>query len=91
MLVSQGGERFACRFVGATPVLDDEGEYLPGTRRREVEAWLAAHAPGGTRYLILDDIETEFRPDCCRLHPVDGAIGLTADDVEVVVARLREP
>lgn len=91
MLVAQGGGRYAQRFVGATPVLDDGSGYKPGTRQRETEAWLAEHAPGSIRHLILDDIETEFSPDCPCLYLVDGATGLTAKDVDAVVARLRDP
>lgn len=91
MLTARGHERFAHRLISVTPDLSDESEYVPGTRQIEIEAWLAANALVGTRYLILDDIEGEFRPDCRSLHLVDGTIGLTASDVEAIVARLGEP
>ena len=89
MLRAQGGERFAARFVGTTPILEDDREYVRGVRQREIEAWLETNASQGRHHLILDDIESYFQADCARLFLVDGATGLTRDDVESVVAKMN--
>ena len=89
MLRAQGGEHFAERFVGTTPMLEDGREYVPGVRQREVEAWLEANASEGRKYLILDDIDSYFDADCAQLFLVNGATGLTQDDVESVVAKMN--
>jgi len=84
LLIAHGGERFASRFIGVTPIMESATDYVPGMRQREIESWLAANEAGQQRYVILDDIEEYFDSACKNLYLVDGVTGLTEDDVESV-------
>lgn len=89
LLKEQGGERFAARFVGVTPILEGATNYLPGIRQREVESWLVENRVENEPYIILDDIEEYFDSTCKNLYLVDGATGLTDDDVEAIAMWLH--
>ncbi|WP_369600494.1 HAD domain-containing protein [Hahella sp. SMD15-11] len=75
--------------VGMTPELEDTG---PGTRQREVEAWLRRHAPGA-EWIALDDQEALYQPNCSNLilcHPDKGLDSATlARVIEYVEERLN--
>lgn len=88
LLSANGGGQFKHRFVGVTPTLEG-ADYIPGVRQREIESWLANHAPQNAPYIILDDIEDYFDSNCRNLYLVDGSIGLTESDVEAVGLWLR--
>jgi hypothetical protein len=83
LLMSHGGERFASRFIGVTPVMESATDYVPGISQREIESWLIGSA-GQEPYIILDDIEECFDSTCKNLYLVDGATGLTDDDVDAI-------
>lgn len=83
-LSAQGGQRYAKRFVGVTPVLETSYEYIPGIRQKEIETWLQQNDLANCPYLILDDIESYFDSNCRNLYLVDGATGLTEEDIESI-------
>lgn len=89
LLSAHGGEGFSKRFVGVTPILESTSDYVPGIRQREIEAWLANNVPENTPYVILDDIEEYFDSSCANLYLVDGVIGLTNNDVDMIALWLR--
>lgn len=89
LLVAHGGERFADRFIGITPILESTSAYMPGIRQREIESWLSNNVPENTPYLILDDIEEYFDSSCKNLYLVDGVTGLTENDVEMIALWLH--
>jgi hypothetical protein len=84
LLANNGGERFASRFIGVTPIMENATEYVPGIRQREIESWLVANNAEQVPYIILDDIEEYFDSTCKNLYLVDGVTGLTADDVDAI-------
>ncbi|WP_426164179.1 HAD domain-containing protein [Pseudoduganella sp. R-32] len=89
LLKAQGGDRFAARFVGVTPILEGTANYVPGIRQREVETWLAENKVEHEPYIILDDIEEYFNSTCKNLYLVDGVTGLTDDDVKAIALWLK--
>ncbi len=60
-----------------------------GQRQDECLAWLDAAGKAGVPWLALDDYEEYFWPGCERLYRVNHETGLTEEDVEAVVDRLR--
>ncbi len=84
LLAAHGGEPFRDRFLDVTPIMENDVDYVPGIRQREVEAWLESNMPAHTSYIILDDIEEYFDASCRNLYLVDGATGLTDRDVEMI-------
>lgn len=78
LLRAHGGECYAPRFIGVTPIMECATEYVPGIRQREIESWLATNGASQKSYLILDDIEEYFDFTCKNLYLVDGVTGLTA-------------
>lgn len=86
-LTAGGGERFAARFIGVTPIMDSPDDYVPGIRQREIEAWLAAHHAADQPYVIVDDMEAYFDVSCKHLYLVDATTGLTPADADRIVAR----
>ena len=84
LLRAHGGERYASRFIGVTPIMESATEFVPGIRQREIEAWLTTNGASQKSYLILDDIEEYFDSTCKNLYLVDGVTGLTAGDVDSV-------
>tara|TARA_B100001105_G_C22393952_1_gene445766 strand:+ start:1035 stop:1640 length:606 start_codon:yes stop_codon:yes gene_type:complete len=83
----------AARIVGTTPDLFRPGlQYTRGLRQRELEAWVAEHAPGA-RWLGLDDRAAYYDEDCETVllvrHADDGGMGLQHEDLIELVARLR--
>lgn len=89
LLSLNGGESFRDRFVGVTPSLENDAEYIPGVRQREIELWLSQNEHSDTPYFILDDIADYFDSDCKNLYLVDGTTGLTDHDVEKLSLWLR--
>jgi hypothetical protein len=85
LLMAHGGERFASRFIGVTPIMESPTDYVPGIRQREIESWLIENAAEQGPYVILDDIEEYFDSTCKNLYLVDGVTGLTKDDVDAIV------
>lgn len=86
-LTAGGGERFAARLIGTTPVMDSPDDYVPGIRQREIEAWLAENHATDHPYVIVDDMEAYFDLSCENLYLVDAATGLTPADVDNIIAR----
>ncbi|MQA40349.1 HAD domain-containing protein [Rugamonas aquatica] len=84
LLMARGGERFASRFIGVTPIMESATDYVPGIRQREIESWLMDNAVEQEPYIILDDIEEYFDSTCKNLYLVDGVTGLTDDDVDAI-------
>ena len=60
----------AARIIDITPFLLPVNPQLAGSRQREIEAWMAEHAPAGT-WLAVDDIALYFETDCPHLFLVD--------------------
>jgi len=84
LLRAHGGERYASRFIGVTPIMESATDYVPGIRQREIESWLATNGASQESYVILDDIEEYFDFTCKNLYLVDGVTGLTENDVESI-------
>lgn len=84
LLMAHGGERFASRFIGVTPIMESATDYVPGIRQREIESWLIDNAAEQEPYVILDDIQEYFDSTCKNLYLVDGVTGLTDDDVDAI-------
>jgi 8-oxo-dGTP pyrophosphatase MutT (NUDIX family) len=83
----------AARIVGATPDLFRPGlHHTRGLRQRELEAWVAEHAPGAP-WLGLEDSAHHYDEDCESVllvrHADDGGIGLQNEDLIDLVGRLR--
>lgn len=83
----------AVRIIGTTPDLFRPGlENARGLRQRELEAWVAEHAPGA-RWLGLEDRAAYYDEDCKTVllvrHADDGGIGLQYEHLFELVARLR--
>lgn len=83
-----GGEDLRSRFIGATPdrVVEKEA-YVAGpvhAREKECQIWIEGNTPGRS-WLALDDQASGFAV-IGRLYLVDGMTGLTAADVEAIVA-----
>lgn len=83
----------ARRIIGVTPNLfREESRYTRGLRQRELEAWVAEHAPD-VPWLALDDRFAEFDDECPGLLLVpnsqDGGIGLQFEHLEELERRLR--
>jgi 8-oxo-dGTP pyrophosphatase MutT (NUDIX family) len=83
----------AARIIGTTPDFYKPGlEYTRGLRQRELEAWVAEHAPGAL-WLGLEDRAAYYDEDCETVllvrHADDGGIGLQHEDLIDLVARLR--
>lgn len=89
LLAAHGGELFADRFLGITPILESACDFMPGIRQREIESWLSKNVPENTSYLILDDIEEYFDSSCKNLYLVDGVTGLTENDIDMIALWLR--
>lgn len=81
-----GGEDLAHRFIGSTPILDDEGIY--GRRDIEIERWVAANNYTGP-WIALDDMETLFNGGNNNLHLVNPDTGLTDEDVSDIAVKIR--
>ena len=90
-LTAGGGERFAARLLGTTPVMDSPDDYVPGIRQREIESWLAQHHATQQPYVIVDDMEAFFDLSCKNLYLVDAATGLTQADADSIIARCLAP
>jgi len=60
----------AARIIDVTPFLLPVNPQLAGSRQREIEAWMADHAPGGA-WLAVDDIPLYFEIGCPHLFLVD--------------------
>lgn len=84
ILATHGGERFTARFIGATPILESENDYVPGIRQREIESWLVDNDAVHARHIVLDDIEEYFDSSCSNLYLVDGVTGLTGKDADLI-------
>ena len=63
----------AARIIGVTPHLPPPPDARRGSRQREIETWMAQHAPGGD-WLAVDDIAHYFDIDCPHLFLVDEDI-----------------
>lgn len=84
-----GGEDLAHRFLGCTPVIKPE-DGRDDYRRREIEclAWLDSNQRPA-HWLALDDIAYWFSFPCPNLYLVNYQTGLTAEDVAMIIARLK--
>lgn len=81
-----GGEDLASRFIGCTPELDCDDDYLH--RRLECEAWLADNDREGGPWLALDDMALLMGlGESLNVYIVDHRHGLREHDVEAVAAR----
>lgn len=85
------------RVVGVTPhhiQLDSrsapDGLYLYH-RHWEIEAWLRVNRPPGTPWVALDDRPHLFRPFLKSLLETYSRTGLTADDLQELHRRLKQP
>jgi len=91
LVTAGGGEYLASRFVGATPdvLRNASGDTY---RNREVEclAWLCGNGQSSREWIAVDDVASGFSFPQPRLVLIDPAMGLTANDVDRVLARLRE-
>lgn len=91
LVTAGGGEHLASRFVGATPdvLRNASGDTY---RNREVEclAWLCGNGQSSREWIAVDDVASGFSFPQPRLVLIDPAMGLTANDVDRVLARLRE-
>lgn len=81
--------KYKSRFIGMTPVLEDEHNYVPGIRQTEIEAYLTHNNMHSCSYIVLDDIEEYFHKNYKNLYLVDGVQGLTQDDVEMLPIWLK--
>jgi hypothetical protein len=63
----------AARIIGVTPHLPPPPHARRGSRQREIESWMAQHAPDGA-WLAVDDIALYFDIDCPHLFLVDEDI-----------------
>lgn len=89
-------EDIAPRVVGVTPnhvhlnwKETQDGLWL-WKRQWEIETWLRAHRPPGTRWLALDDRAYLFRPFCEALMEFERNVAFTAEHQEEFRTRLYE-
>lgn len=88
-VTSNGGEELSDRFVGVTAKLTRE-PLADDYRSRELECltWIDTNAPGRS-WLALDDIEYWFSYDCDSLYVVNYINGLTDEDAQKIIGRLK--
>ena len=88
-----GGEDLVNRIIGATPErLVEEGAYIHGEyyrRHIECKLWLIGNNQQNRPWLAIDDIARWFPPNSPNLHVTNANIGLTENDVEQIIAKLR--
>lgn len=72
------------RFIGVTPVSPGG----PGSRWREIRAWLSEQGFGG-RWVALDDDATLFPPGCAELVRCDTARGLRKTQLDEMRGKLQ--
>lgn len=78
----------AARIVGVTPGLQGyEASSGPGSRQREIEAWITEHRPDAS-WLAIDDMRVLFDAGCPHLVHTNTATGVSFDDLEEIKRRL---
>lgn len=86
----------APRVIDVTPDLwRPTLSWLPGPlpefeREWEIQAWMKAQRPWGTRWLAIDDRPLWFRPGCPDLLAIDPNTGFLDHDQPVLRAMLKE-
>lgn len=75
------GFRHGDRYVGRTPL------YWTINRNREITDWLDAREDQIERFLILDDMPTQFKANHIMTDPFEG---LTPDHVKTAIEILRD-
>ena len=76
------------RIVGVAPNVHGFMGYAgPGSRQREIEAWVAENALGA-KWVALDDLASGFDNGCLHLVVTNGRIGVQFDDLEELKRRL---
>ena len=79
----------ALRIIGTTPDLADGDIHMPGTRQREIEAWMAANAPHAP-WLAVDDRANGFDLGCSNLFHVPSTDTLLEADIRAMSQPLSE-
>lgn len=87
-----GGEHLAGRFIGSTPsIVTERGANITQSywRETEIKLWLAGNGQQGRTWMALDDFTEYFSPNCPNLILIDHITGLTADHLEMLIARCQ--
>jgi hypothetical protein len=91
LVTAGGGEHLASHFVGATPeVLPNDFGDTYRSREKECLAWLYGNGQSLREWVAVDDMAYWFSFPQPRLVLIDPATGLTANDVNRIVARLHQ-
>lgn len=78
----------AARIVGVTPNVHGLMAFAgSGSRQREIEAWVAANAPGEA-WVALDDLASGFDAGCPHLVITNGRLGAQFGELEELKNRL---
>lgn len=88
LVTTHGGEDLACRFVGATPMLekpDIRGGQKYRSRELECEAWMIGNGLSYRPWLALDDVPAWFSYGCHNVFIVDYQQGLTDECITQII------